>query len=70
MEGVWHNNNGPDGYPNVFNANRNGDDLWLNENDANPSNRWNADNRFLFRRKSLYFSAFSGVLFQIIFVVE
>lgn len=44
------------GNPNVFNLNRNGDELWLNGNNAKPSNRWNANNKFVFRtRKSILF---------------
>ena len=40
-----------DGNPNVFNLNRNDDDLWLNTNNAKPANRWNADNKFVFRTR-------------------
>ena len=47
-----------DGYPNVFNLDRDDVKLNLNANDAKPSNRWNADNEFVFfrSRKSLLFS--------------
>lgn len=55
MDGVAHTAD-RDGNPNVFNLNRNDDDLWLNDNNAKPSNRWDADNQFVFRsRKSLLF---------------
>ena len=48
------------GNPNVFNFNRNDDGLWLNNNWADPGNRWNADNEFVFRlRKYFFFSAVS-----------
>mgnify|MGYP001599050780 CR=1 len=39
-----------DGNWNVFNLKRNGSKLWLNTDyNANPENRWNLDNRFVFR---------------------
>ena len=47
----------------MFNVKRNDDgELWLNTNNGNPDNVWNADNRFVFRRrKSFYFSpVFAG----------
>ena len=38
-----------DGNPNVFNVNRNEDGKeWLNNNWANPTNKWNLDNEFVF----------------------
>jgi hypothetical protein len=41
-----------DGNWNVFNVKRNDDgELWLNTNNGNPDNIWNADNRFVFRRR-------------------
>ncbi len=47
-----------DGNPNVFNMNRNADGLWLNTNNAKPSNRWNSNNEFVFRlRKYILFRA-------------
>lgn len=49
-----------DGNAMVFKLNRNGSELWLNDNYANPQNRWNLDNRIVFRlRNSLHFPAFS-----------
>ena len=43
-------------YPNVFNLNTNGEQLGINGNNAKPENRWNADNKFVFRfRKSILF---------------
>ena len=48
-----HTKSDPDGNPNVFKLNRDGDDLWLNNNWANPENQWNSNNEFVFRtRKS------------------
>jgi len=35
--------------PNVFNLSTNGEQLELNGNNAKPSNRWNTDNKFVFR---------------------
>jgi hypothetical protein len=48
-----------DGNPNVFNVKRNDDGKrWLNSNWANPDNRWNLDNRIVFRlRNYVYFSS-------------
>lgn len=37
-----------DGNPNVFNVERNEDGLWLNNNWAKPTNKWNPDNEFVF----------------------
>ena len=47
-----------DDYSSVFNVNRNDDGrAWLNNDNANPQNRWNLDNPTLFRlRYSLHFS--------------
>lgn len=45
-----------DGNPNVFNLNSDGAKLKLNGNNAKPSNRWNANNKFMFLlRKSFLF---------------
>ena len=51
-----------DDNPNVFNVERNDNGkLWLNNDWANPDNRWNLDNRIVFRlRNSLHFSPRSG----------
>ena len=38
-----------DGNPSVFNVERNDDDLWLNNNIAHPTNKWNPKNEFVFR---------------------
>lgn len=43
------------GNPNVFYLNANGAKLKLNANNARPDNRWNGNNRFVFRI-SLHFS--------------
>ncbi len=47
------------GNPSAFNVERNDDGRsWLNNDWANPDNRWNLDNRLLFHlRNSLYFSS-------------
>lgn len=37
-----------DGYLNVLELNRNDSEDWVNAWNANPENRWNAENRFLF----------------------
>ena len=53
-----------DGNPNVFNLNSNGDQLKLNGNHAKPENRWNADNKFVFRfRKTFLFPALYRAVF-------
>lgn len=39
---------------NLFNVERNEDDLWLNSNYGNPDNFYNSNNRFVFRRNYLY----------------
>lgn len=51
-----------DGNPNVFNVERNDNGkLWLDNDWTNPDNRWNLDNRIVFRlRNSLHFSPRSG----------
>lgn len=45
-----------DGNPKVFNVEHDKDGLWLNGNNGNPDNFWNGNNRWVFRRNSLYFS--------------
>lgn len=53
-----------DGNPNVFNMNRNADGVWLNTNNAKPSNRWNAENKFVFRTRNYFlFRALYGAVF-------
>lgn len=53
------------GNPNVFNVKRNSDGSWLNANNANPDNRWNADNQFVFVSRYSFLSPLlcGGVLF-------
>ena len=47
-----------DGNPNVLSLDEGEGKLKLNANNAKPLNRWNADNRFVFRvRKSFLFRA-------------
>jgi hypothetical protein len=40
----------------VFNVEHNDNGQWLNSNNGNPDNVWNAENRWVFRRNYLYFS--------------
>ena len=59
MDGVAHKTDS-DGNPNVFNLNENGDQLKFNGNNAKPDNKWNSDNKFVFRfRKSFLFRAYN-----------
>ena len=44
------------GNPNVFNLERNDDGLNLNNNWANPTNKWNADNELMFGLRKYDFS--------------
>jgi hypothetical protein len=44
------------GYPNVFNVEHDKDGLWLNGNNANPENFYNAENVWVFGRNFLHFS--------------
>ena len=37
-----------DGNRNIFKVECDGDDLWLNWNNGNPDNFWNAGDRFVF----------------------
>jgi hypothetical protein len=54
----------PDGNPNVFKLNRDGDDLWLEGNWANPENQWNPNNEFVFRlRKYFLFRDYNARFF-------
>jgi len=48
MDGVPYTTDS-DGNPSVFNVERNDDDLWLNNNIAHPTNKWNPKNEFVFR---------------------
>lgn len=45
-----------DGNPKVFNLERNGDGVWLNNNWTKPDNQWNLDNEVLLRRRKFFFS--------------
>lgn len=49
------------GNPNVFKLERNEDGLWLNDNWANPGNRWNPENRFVFTLRNYFFPRLGGV---------
>lgn len=52
------------GNPNVFNLERNADGLWLNNNWANPDNKWDPENEFVFRLRKFFLSALEiGVVF-------
>ncbi len=56
-------NTDSDGNPNVFNLERNSDGLWLNDNWAKPTNRWNPNNSFVFRPESISFRAHKARFF-------
>ena len=43
-----------DGNPNVLELNRNDDEEWLNEWNANPENQWNRDSLFVFLAPKLF----------------
>lgn len=59
MEGIPHTI-ASDGNAKVFRLYRGGSELWLNDNYANPQNRWNLDNRIVFRlRNPLHFPVLS-----------
>jgi len=45
------------GNPNVFNLERNDNGSWLNNNWANPDNKWNPRNEFVFRLRQSFLSA-------------
>lgn len=60
----------PDGNPNVFNVERNDNGSWLNNNWANPDNRWNGDNQFVFRLRKRFFSTVLWIAVFLIGVVE
>src|SRR3989344_2258053 len=51
------------GNPNVFNVERNANGLWLNNNIANPDNRWNPDDEFVFRLRQSFFPRYISVRF-------
>mgnify|MGYP001564003627 CR=1 FL=1 len=69
MDGTLHITDS-DGNPNLFNVNRDDDELWLNNDDGRLDNRWNGNNRFVFlRRKSLHFSSISVEEFCFIIMI-
>ena len=54
------------GNPNVWNVNANDGDRWLDNNDAKPSNRWNGNNKFVFRtRNSFLFRTLQRAVFLV-----
>jgi len=53
VEGMPHNTD-RNSNSNVFNLERNEDGLWLNDNWANPDNKWNPDNEFVFSMRKSY----------------
>ncbi|MEK7181389.1 MAG: hypothetical protein AAB738_03620 [Patescibacteria group bacterium] len=57
--------NDSSGNPNVFKLERNEGGLWLNDNWANPTNKWNPEYEFVFR-KSFYFSRLFGWEFFVV----
>ena len=70
MDGVAHTTD-RDGNPNVFNLNEDGGELKLNANNAKPDNRWNPDNRFVFRlRKSFLFRILSEDAVFLLWIVQ
>ena len=54
MDGSTYNRTDRDGNPNVWNVNANDGKRWLNVNNAKPTNRWNADNKFVFRSRNFF----------------
>ena len=46
---------------NVFNVERNDDGSWLNNNWAKPTNKWNADDEFVFRLRKCLIPRFDSV---------
>ena len=52
-----HTSTDRNGNPNVFNLKHNDNGLWLNNNWANPTNKWNLDYPFVFRLRQYIFSA-------------
>lgn len=56
---------GRNGNPNVFNLKRNENGLWLNDNWANPDNKWNSENEVVFSlRKYCLFRAYLARFFM------
>ena len=58
------------GDPKVFDLAHNDDGLWLNNNFANPDNKWNADNEFMFRLRKYFFSVRLGETVFLLRIVE
>lgn len=56
IDGASHDTD-RNGNPNVFKLERNADGTWLNNNWANPDNKWNPDNEFVFRLRKSFLSA-------------
>lgn len=54
-----------DGNPNVFNVERNDDGSWLNNNWAKPTNKWNANNEFVFRLRKCCIPRLHGAVFAL-----
>lgn len=52
-DGITYNTDA-DGDPKLFNVNRNDSEPWLNNNNGHMDNRWNANNRFVFRSSILF----------------
>ncbi len=59
-----------DGNPNIFNLEHDDDGLRLNDNWANPDNKWNPDNMFVFRLRNWFFSAFSLVAVFLFLIIK
>jgi|GEM_PF-2187074 len=55
-----------DGNLKLFNLEHNDDGLWLNANNGNPDNQWNASNRWVFVRNSVQVSPPMGGEFCLI----
>ncbi|NBS67448.1 hypothetical protein EBT31_00850 [bacterium] len=54
-----------DGNPNVFNVERNDDGSWLNNNWAKPTNKWDANNEFVFRLRKCCIPRLHGAVFAL-----
>ena len=54
---------GSDGYPDVFNVDRDVDGRWLNGNYVNPDNTWNPDDSWVFGRNYVHFSCLTAGVF-------
>ena len=56
------------GNPNVFKLERNADGTWLNNNWANPDDKWNPDNEFVFRLRKSFFPRSRIILWGAVFL--